>query len=111
MRRRGTLGWGGWGTRGRLSCTGSWTTVPVLVTRVRSTTYEDTLLWEKATPICKKQLSWCQATCQGPREEGAGKRETSSSHQLVIADGQVGHLAPIDQDDVEAALGLPTIDA
>lgn len=45
------------------------------------------------------------------REEGEGERETGSSHQLVIADGQVSHLAPVDQDNVEAALGLPAIDS
>lgn len=33
------------------------------------------------------------------------------SHQLVVADGQVGHLAPMDEDHIKAALGLPAIDA
>lgn len=33
------------------------------------------------------------------------------SHQLVVADGQVGHLAPVDEDHVKAALGLPAVDA
>lgn len=32
------------------------------------------------------------------------------SHQLVIADGQVSHLAPVDKDHIEAALRLPAID-
>lgn len=32
------------------------------------------------------------------------------SHQLVIADGQVGHLAPADEDHVKAALRLPAVD-
>lgn len=33
------------------------------------------------------------------------------SHQLVVADGQVGHLAPVDEDHIKAALGLPAVDA
>lgn len=32
------------------------------------------------------------------------------SHQLVIADGQVSHLAPVDKDHIKAALGLPAVD-
>lgn len=33
------------------------------------------------------------------------------SYQLVVADGQVGHLAPADGDHVKAALRLPAVDA
>lgn len=33
------------------------------------------------------------------------------THQLVITDGQISHLAPVDKDHIKAALRLPTIDA
>jgi hypothetical protein len=33
-----------------------------------------------------------------------------SSHQLVIADGQVSHLAPVDKHHIKAALRLPAVD-
>lgn len=32
------------------------------------------------------------------------------SHQLVVADGQVGHLAPVDEDHIKTALWLPAVD-